>query len=330
MIELLKQQFPSKKALPVFATEAYLKSKSEDYGWLKNEHFVLPFRIERKLIFKRLIFTTETLYLEENLSVEEEKKFLNEVVSFCQEQKLCDVIYKAQANAVFKTYPDASEHVEWASYESPLETTLEALFAQFRSKDRNIIRKAIKSGITVHQTKQIEKVHSNIQQTSERQNSFLYPSLEYLQRLARNLPNNIAFFVVEYEQRIQGTAIIVYDQERAFYLYGGSSVRPLNGSLNFLHYKILDFCYQKGIAYYDLMGARTCVEKGSKFEAIQKFKSRFGMNLKQGYAFRVIINPIRFMLFSIMVNGYFKLKKSQYLDPIDSIKRCYEKNTTHL
>jgi hypothetical protein len=78
------------------------------------------------------------------------------------------------------------------------------------------------------------------------------------------------------------------------------------------------------------MGARSCVEKGSKFEAIQKFKSRFGMHLKKGYAFRVVIHPLKFFLFNITVKSYFKLKGSSYVDPIDSIRRCHEKNTTNL
>jgi len=330
MVEIIRETLSLDRELPVFAKEAYLKTKSDDYGWFKSEGFLLPFTIEKKLIFKRLIFTTETLYLSDTLSIEEEKAFLNEVVTFCKVQGICDFIYKAQANALFRTYPDGSECVAWATYESALETTLDDLFTQFRSKDRNTIRKAIKSGVTVHQTHDIKRVYKNIKETFQRQTSLLYPSLAYLETLHHNLPNHSLFLVAEHENNIQGTAVIVFDKARAYYFYGGSSPRPMNGSLNLLHYKILEFCYEKGIAHYDLMGARTCVEKGSKLEAIQKFKSRFGMNLKKGYAFRVVINPIKFRLFSIMVRGYFKLKKSDYLDPIDAIRRCHEKNTTQL
>ena len=47
--------------LPIFATENYLKSKSDDYGWFVTKEVILPFSIEKKLIFKRLIFSTETI-----------------------------------------------------------------------------------------------------------------------------------------------------------------------------------------------------------------------------------------------------------------------------
>ena len=316
--------------LPVFATEAYLKSKSSDYGWFIDTNFIIPFTIEKKLIFKRLIFTHETIYLDKMLTVKDEKIFLNQLTNYCKIHAVCDFIYKAQANAVFNTYPESSDYIEWGTYESKLNMSLEETFSKFRSKDRNIIRKAIKSNVTCRVTKNREEVYENIKETFIRQNSLFFPSLDYLEKLQKNLDKNIAFFIVEQEDKIQGSAIVVYDEERAFYLYGGSISRPINGSINLLQYKILEFCYENKIQYYDLMGARLCVEQGSKFEAIQKFKSRFGTTLKKGYAFRVIINPIKFKLFTFMVQSYFKLKGSQYIDPIDSIRRCSEQHTSNL
>ena len=315
--------------LPVFATENFLKSKSTTFGWFVNDDFILPFLIEKKMFFKRLIFTTETIYLKKELTIQDETSFLNDMVAYCKKENVCDFIYKAQANAVFNTVPKGSDSIEWGSYESKLDTTIKECFSQFRSKDRNTIRKAIKLGVEFKQTEKIEKVYENIKETFQRQNSLFYPDLEYLKKLEKNLKNNIAFFVVEEKNNIQGSAIIIYNKERAFYLYGGSSPRPLNGSLNLLHYKILDFCYQNNIKYYDLMGARLCMEQGSKFEAIQKFKSRFGNTLKRGYAFRVIIHPLKFKLFTLLAKSYFKLKGSQYIDPIDSIRRCVEEQHTN-
>jgi hypothetical protein len=316
--------------LPIFANEAYLKSKSNDYGWFLNEKFIIAFTIENKLIFKRLIFTNETIYLDKKLNIKDEKLFLNELTIYCKLNSICDFIYKAQANAVFNTYPDGADYIEWGTYESKLNRTVEDNFSKFRSKDRNIIRKAIKSDVTVKITNNIEEIYKNIKSTFIRQNSLFFPSLNYLKTLEKNLGDKIIFFVVEHQEVIQGSAIIVYDEKRAFYFYGGSITKPINGSINLLQYKILEHLYTKNVQYYDLMGARVCIEKGSKFEAIQKFKSRFGTNLKKGYAFRVIINPLKFRLFTLMVTAYFKLKGSQYLDPIETIRRCNEQHITNL
>ena len=311
--------------LPVFATENYLKSKSDNYGWFVTNDFILPFTIEKKLIFKRLIFTTDTIYLKKDLTVLEEKEFLNEITTYCKINHICDFIFKAQSNAIFKTYPDNSEYVEWGTYELELQPTMDELLSKFYARDRTKVRKAIKLGVTVKTTDNIKEVYENIKSTFLQQNSLLFPSLEYLQKLQKNLGEQIKFFIVKNEKNeIQGSSIILSDNNRAYYLYGGSIRRPTNGSINLMHYKAMEYFKEKNVLHYDFVGARFCVEEGSKFEALQKFKSRFGTSIRKGYAFRVIINPIKYKLFNLTVQSYFKLKKSTYIDPIDSIRRCNE------
>ena len=310
--------------LPVFASENYLKSKSDDYGWFVTDDFILPFTIDKKLIFKRLIFTTDTIYLNKNLTVEEEKEFLNEIVSYCKKNDICDFIFKAQANAIFNTYPDNSEHVEWGTYELKLDKSMDELLSKFYARDRTKVRKAIKLGATVRTTDNVEKVYENIKETFLRQDSLLFPSLSYLEKLKSNLNDNFALFVVEHNNEIQGSIIIIYDDKRAYYLYGGSIRKPTTGSISLMHYKAMEYFKKKNLDYYDFVGARPCIEEGSKYEALQKFKSRFGTTLRMGYAFRVIINPVKYKLFNLSVQSYFKLKGSSYTDPIDSIRRCSE------
>ena len=227
--------------LPIFATENYLKSKSNEYGWFVTDSFILPFTIDKKLIFKRLIFTTETIYLKKNLTVIEEKEFLNEVVSYCKDNNLCDSIFKAQSNAVFNTYPNNCEHVEWGTYELSLDGSTDDIFSKYTSKTRNMVRKGIKTDVLVSTTKDIEKIYENIKNTFIRQKSLLYPSLKYLQKLQKNLGNNIEFFIAKQNNIIQGSAVIIYDNSKAYYIYGGSIPKPSSGSINLLHYKIMEF-----------------------------------------------------------------------------------------
>jgi hypothetical protein len=315
--------------LPIFATENYLKSKSDDYGWFVTGSFILPFTIEKKLFIKRLIFTTNTIYLKKNLTTLEEKEFLNEIISYCKENDICDFIFKAQSNVVFNVYPDNCEHVEWGTYEINLNISNDEIFSNYTSKTRNMVRKAIKTDVTISTTKDIKKVYENIKNTFLRQNSILFPSLEFLYKLQKNLNNNIEFFIAEQNNIIQGSAIIIYDNSRAYYIYGGSIPRPAAGSINLMHYKIMEFFQEKNVNYYDFVGARTCTEEKSKFESLQKFKRSFGSTLRIGYAFRVIINPLKYKVFNLAVKIYFKLKKSTYIDPIDSIRRCNEQQHTN-
>ena len=73
-------------------------------------------------------------------------------------------------------------------------------------------------------------------------------------------------------------------------MYGGSVEKPYSGSLNLLQFEAMKFLQSRGVREYDLVGARIKVEQGSKYEGIQRFKSRFGARLVQGYAFRTIVH----------------------------------------
>jgi lipid II:glycine glycyltransferase (peptidoglycan interpeptide bridge formation enzyme) len=76
----------------------------------------------------------------------------------------------------------------------------------------------------------------------------------------------------------------------------------------------------KGVTRYDFVGARLDVEEGSKYEGIQRFKARFGADLRKGLTFRVVFSPFKYALFSFMVRVYFAVKRWPYVDPIDQIK----------
>ena len=73
-----------------------------------------------------------------------------------------------------------------------------------------------------------------------------------------------------------------------------------------------------GVREYDFMGARLNVEKGSKLEGIQRFKSRFGGELKKGYLWKYEINPIKTKTIYFLQKVIFKLKGQDYKgDAID-------------
>ena len=306
--------------LPIFAQEKYLKCKNENYGWFISENYVLPFVIDKKLIFKRLIFTYEYIPLTSNLSIEDRNFFLNDIVKYLSENKVCDFISMAQSYVVFDTYPDKCDAVDWGSYYIELEKSDEELMSSFHAKHRNVIKRAIKDGVFIEKTDDYNAVFDNIKETLERQNSIFYPSLSYLKSLSFNIPDNTGFFVAKKDGLIQGSAIIIFDKNCGYYMYGGSITKPSSGSLNFLHYEVFKYLRDSGVKYYDFVGARINVKEGSKFEGIQKFKSRFGAELKQGYGFRVIFNPIKFKLFNMSVKLYGKIKGFSYSDKIDQIK----------
>jgi lipid II:glycine glycyltransferase (peptidoglycan interpeptide bridge formation enzyme) len=91
-----------------------------------------------------------------------------------------------------------------------------------------------------------------------------------------------------------------------------------------MHFEIMKFLKEKGVEKYDFVGARLCYAKNSKYEGLQRFKSRFGSKLKRGYTFIVPIKKMKYYLFILMVKIYFKLKGSYFEEPYKEYKECNE------
>jgi len=306
--------------LPILAQERYLKTKSSKFGWLADDYFIIPYFLDTRLIFTRMVFTYGLIAKKDGLTIVDEQNFLDKMVNFVKTKKLCDFIYKAQSNVIFSGCPKGSDCVEWGSYVVNLSLSEEDLLKNMHSKHRNVVRKAIKDGVVIKKSDDIELVQKIIADTMKRQNVIHYPSLEYMQNLYKNIPDNLALFIAHKDGVVQGVALFVYDKVCSYYMYGGSIPKPHIGSLNLLHYEAMKYFKNLGLQKYDFVGARINFKKGSKYEGLDRFKNRFGGALNKGYSFRYIINPLKFKLFNILSKSYLKLKGYEYIDPIDSIR----------
>ncbi|WP_084683704.1 lipid II:glycine glycyltransferase FemX [Psychromonas hadalis] len=310
--------------LPVFAKEGYLKAKSSSFGWLVSDSFILPYIIVKKLIFKRLIFTSTPIRLLK-ASDEQEALFLSEAINFLKENKLCDFIGKAQSNCVFKNVPEHISTVPWGSYLLDLTKSEDEIISGYHKKHRNVVKKAEKEGASVVFNDSIDVVYNNIKETLDRQNAPYFPSLDFLTNLKKDIPDNLLLASVYQNEILQGTAVILFDGECGYYLYGGSTPRPATGSVNYLQHRIMLHLKSLGLSKYDFVGARITVQPGSKFEGIQRFKSRFGCQLETGYAFNVIFSPIKFKLYNFTAKLYLRLKGIEYKDPIEELLKVPNK-----
>jgi len=319
MIKIFSTQNDIKVNLPILASESYLKNKSDKYGWICNDNYILPYFLDTRLIFTRMVFTYGLIPQKENLTINDEQIFLDDMVDFVQNEKLCDFIYKAQSNVIFNVCPKESECVPWGTYEVDLSLDREELLKSFHGKHRNVIRKAIKDGVKIETSTDMKLIQGVISDTMTRQNVIHFPSLKYLLSLRDSIPENVLSLVAMKDGKLQGVAVFVYDKEKAYYMYGGSSRSPYTGSMNLLHFEAMKLLKEKGVQKYDFVGARINLEKGSKYEGLDRFKSRFGTTLIQGYSFRTIINPFKFKMFNIISKIYLKFKGYDYIDPIDSI-----------
>lgn len=316
------------KSLPILAQESYIKVKSDEYGWFDSDCYVMPYYIEQRLIFRRLVLPFGPIQKSEGHSNEKQKDFFDSCLKLLLDRKIikCDYLSQPQSNVVLPFKPGFGTVVPWGSYIIDLTRSEDEIFTSFHSKHKNVIRKAAKDGIVVDRNADYHEVWQNICDTLRRQKVYP-PQLSYYQKLVDNVPNNVAFYTCKLDGMIQGSAVVVYDSDFAYYMYGGSVARPSTGSVNLLQFEIMKDMKQKGVKEYDMVGARTIYEEESKFAGIQRFKSRFASELKQGYILRMIICPLKYKLFLLCVKFAGIMKGFNYSDSIDDIlKLMKERN----
>lgn len=286
----------------VFFKAEYLKTLSDCHGLIggfKNEKLscVIPFVINKKIIFKYLRFISDALLIEG--SDEDKIEFIENLIPFVKTFKV-DFIQCQDAVAYAQYYPKKSVAARFGTYEINLLEDEETLWKNLHGKHRNVIRNAEKREVSIVQdSSNLEISWSILKDTMERSNMSFLSLNEYKDLVDELGKDNIVVFIAYSDSKPICAAALPYDNERAYYLYGGSLSRiPVTGAMNYLHWEAIKFFKNRGLKWYDFVGARLETEKGSKLEGIQRFKARFGANLREGYLWKFIYNPFKYHLFN--------------------------------
>jgi len=299
--------------LPVFASPGYLRTVSPDYGWIggfdgsRTMVCLLPYSVIRKSIFHLIRFPIETIRIDPDLDIGQERAFLNAVIRHLGASG-ADLVIPATFNSVFRTSPDGAAVAPFGSYVLDLCRPEDALWQGLHQKHRNVIRNAIKKGVTVQSgVERIDVAHRLIHDafgrtsggwiTKTRTRFRLDP--EALRRQVMALGEFVRVLVAEYEGIPQACAIIPFSNHGAYYMHGGSISNPVTGATNLLHWEAIRLFRSLGVRQYDFFGARINPEPGSRLEGIMRFKERFGGTLIQGFAWKIGFHPFKSALYTL-------------------------------
>lgn len=329
MIKIIKEEDDLHSIeLPFFCTKKYLSSKSSDYGWFCAGDFILPFVIHKTFIFKRIVFTNEVIS-RKNTKIEDEQLFLEKVIKYIQKNKICDFVNKPSPNAVFRTYPRNSESFKWASYIMTPQSNIDNMINNITTKsERTKVRKAMRDGVKIELTNDYKMVYELCNETLTRQNVQLAINKEEFYNQVKSFKaKNILMFKASYNGKIEAVTVIFKDKHNAYSEYIGRVLQPYTGTVRLLNLVALKYLADNyNIKYFDFIGAVPDIIKYSKECRIQKFKKEFGALLKQGYQFRIIINPMKYYLFVTLLKIKLKFKNINYIDPVEKNRELSETN----
>jgi hypothetical protein len=292
--------------LSIYASEPFLKSVSDEYGWLGGFdqsgalRCILPFTIIRKAVFRMARFRVETIPLGANLNLEEEKSFLNSVVDYFRSIRV-DMIIPATTNTIFRTYPDGAVAAPYGTYIVDLQQGEDALFGGLNSSHRRKVRLAQKAGVQIRSGVEfLEPVYTLVRDTFKRSN-LGFMNIEAFKVMVRGLGENVRIVVADHNGTVQGGIVVPFSNHTAYYVYGGSIPEPQTGAMNLLHWEAMRQFRGLGVKQYDFVGVRLNPEKESKQEGLKMFKERFGGRLHQGYMWKIPLRHPKYLAYNLAV-----------------------------
>jgi len=292
--------------LSIYASESFLKSVSDEYGWLGgidgqgNIRCILPYTIIKKAFFRLVRFRVETIPMRADLEIQEEKNFLNSAIEFFRGIG-ADMIIPATTNTIFRTYPDGADAAPYGTYIIDLQQPEKTIWGNISSSHRRKIRHARKNGVEIKNgLEYLEIVHQLVRDTFKR-SSIPFMGLNEFSRMITGLSENVKIFIAEHGRSVQGCLVVPFSNHSAYYVYGGSILQPEVGATNLLHWEAIRYFKERNVKRYDFVGVRINPKKGSKQEGLMLYKQRFGGELVQGYIWKYSINPIKYPVYSMAV-----------------------------
>ena len=292
--------------LPVFASERFLKAVSDECGWLGGRdqsgklRCILPFTIIRQGMLRMVRFRVETVALGDPLESNEERVFLNGVVSYFRSVG-ADIIIPAATSAVFRTYPDGAIVAPYGSYVIDLRKPEDNLWRAIDRITRQNINTARRKGVTIREgADNLHEVYKSIAETFRRTN---LPFMKYepFRRFVRGLGENGTIMVADYQSVAQSYVVFGFSECCAYAIYAGNLANQEPGANKLLYWEAMRKFRNLSIKRFDFMGARINPDKGSKQEGINLLKKRFGAELIQGYIWKYSLRPIRSAVYTLGV-----------------------------
>jgi hypothetical protein len=311
---------------PVFFQKEYAKFITQIGGNLfyvyhaVDEDVFIPFFIEKSKFLKtiRILYKPIGKY---TLTDNEEHCIMEHFIKICKKKRLAHKITFYIPFSVYPYFPKNSIYCKTGHFEIGLEnisvnSVMETLF---KSKTRNMVRKAEKEGVYIRYGNQYFNDFYRVYKDTNIRTGAYCESYDYLSSLNEKLEEFCIPFVAYCDNTIQSSALIILDNQEAYYLYAGSAAKIVNGSSNLLQLKIIEMLISKGIKKYLLGGARLKNIENTKFYGIQKFKTSLGANIVEGYLWKINLSPIICKLYDVLLTIKLILaRQNRNYDYIDS------------
>jgi hypothetical protein len=292
--------------LPIFASENALKAISDEYGWLGGidesgrVRCILPYTIIRKSIVRLVRFRVETIPVGPALDIGDERSFLGDAVGYFRSSG-ADTIIPATNNAVFRTYPNGADAAPYGTYVIDLTQSQDHLWRSIGRITRQNIRTAQKDGVCINSgLEHLEPAYGLIRDTFRR-SRLPFMGHESFRRFVLGLGEYGILLVAQYRGVIHSAVVFAFSNPCVYAVYGGNIADQHQGANKLIYWEAMAMFRKLGVSRFDFYGARVDPPKGSKQDAINALKYRFGATLVRGYTWKCPLNRFTSLAYSLAV-----------------------------
>lgn len=255
----------------------------------------------------------------EEINAEQQKKFYDRLIEFLRKEKICHQLMQPHPSGIMLAVPHHAKSCDFGTYINELQQfDEEGLLNSFDPKYRKSVQHSIKNGGRIETGwGQFSEFYSLYKHTIEKAGIHC-DSIEYFESLYKNLGDqHIAVGVVYDDQRPIGGIFMMYSRYAALCTHAGSAGESkLYGGMKHLHYAMMLQLREKGVRKYDLVGVRIN-SNNAGLEGIFRFKKGFGGVLKEGFLWKINIDPNRIRIYELVQRVRLGKKWTNYRDIID-------------
>ncbi len=209
--------------------------------------------------------------------------------------------FYGQENLILNPY-NQKPKIEFDVAYIDLTKSMDELKANMHPKHKNMLNKSAKSNLIFIKNVEIKILIKMLDETYKNQVKS-GPSHEFIENLSKHLTNEgkAKIFAVNDEYgKTLSVALVCICGNTADYTFGGNIHNSL-GAGQFLQWNIFEYLKTIGVKQYSLgqIAKSDVVYNNPKFEeGISRFKSRFGIERKNCFKQKTILNKFKYFLFN--------------------------------
>ena len=231
----------------------------------------------------------------ERLSVEKEKRFLDEFHKYLKCEKYADVIFPPSHIETFKAIPDCCLYYKLGMMKVDLSKDVDEILSKLHKENRRQLRRAEDRNLEILEGLSCIKSFYEIYDNSANYKDFQPLPFCYFENLGNMISENVFCACVMCEEQVEAAYFCLKDVKRIYPLYSGTSFKPqFKGSKKYLLWNIYMKSQKEGIKEYVSGGYRYGLSENDPLHNVHLFKLGMGAEIEDGYHFIKVINPVKY------------------------------------